>query len=47
MNDICGIEFWNALSGRLPIEDDRSEGGALGYDGSDRWPACGNRFTLL
>ena len=25
----------------------RSEGGALGYDGSGRWPVFGNWFTLL
>ena len=47
MNDICGIEFWNALSGRIPIDHDRSEGIALGYDGSGRWPGFGNFFGLF
>ena len=31
----------------LRILKRRSEGGALGYDGSGRWPAFGNWFTLL
>jgi hypothetical protein len=33
MNDICGIEFWNALSRANPISK-CPEGVALGYDGS-------------
>ena len=36
---IYGIErSWDALSGRIPINDHFSEGDALGYDGSGRWP---------
>jgi hypothetical protein len=46
MNDICGIEL-NCPFGANSDRQQSSEGVALGYDGSGRWPAFENRFTLL